>query len=109
MNNDLPLYIGMHGGDGAFYTGEIDDIRLYNRVLSEDEIQELFLFTPQIPPGISGCIKVQGLPLTSKIVILRQWREPAQVAWTNDEGCYEFETINLDKGFSIRILSNSVD
>ena len=37
-----PLLIGRHGWkDEAFYTGELDEIRIYNRALSEKEVVRL--------------------------------------------------------------------
>ena len=47
FTNDSSVLIGKHiGGDGTqFYTnGIIDEVRIYNRVLEEDEIQELYEF-----------------------------------------------------------------
>ena len=40
--NDLPLEIGGSSEYNQFYDGNIDDIRIYNRVLSESEIATLF-------------------------------------------------------------------
>ena len=38
-----PLYIGADpDGDGAFFQGRIDDLRLYNRALSQTEIGLLY-------------------------------------------------------------------
>jgi glucose/arabinose dehydrogenase len=38
---NLPLSIGGHSTDGAFFTGTIDEIRIYNRALTGSEIQQL--------------------------------------------------------------------
>ena len=40
--NSVPWKIGVDGSYGNFYQGCIDDIRLYNRALTEEEIQELY-------------------------------------------------------------------
>ena len=38
-----PLAIGKNpAGSDRYYNGNIDDIRIYNRALSEDEIQALY-------------------------------------------------------------------
>ena len=37
----VSIRVGMYRGDGRFFPGPIDDIRIYNRVLSESEIQQL--------------------------------------------------------------------
>ncbi|WP_168220820.1 LamG domain-containing protein [Streptomyces sp. RFCAC02] len=46
-----PLYIGAAEEDGAlgsFFEGDIDEVRLYDRVVSADEVQELFLRIPTL-------------------------------------------------------------
>lgn len=40
--NNAPLSIGSRGQLARFFTGKIDDIRIYNRPLSGDEIQALY-------------------------------------------------------------------
>ena len=43
ISNESDIYIGNRGNSTAcFYKGLIDDLRIYNRALSEAEIQELF-------------------------------------------------------------------
>jgi hypothetical protein len=48
IQNTNPLYIGSRGNDtesystSLWYKGLIDDLRIYNRALSEDEISELY-------------------------------------------------------------------
>jgi hypothetical protein len=37
-----PLYLGMLRGQNFYFTGSIDDVRIYNRALSESEIQQLY-------------------------------------------------------------------
>ena len=39
--NDNPVTIGTEGY-GNHYTGEMDDIRIYNRVLSDEEVKALY-------------------------------------------------------------------
>jgi len=46
-NEELPLYIGSVNGTTRFFNGIIDDIRIYNRALSEDEIQALYAGVPE--------------------------------------------------------------
>jgi PGF-pre-PGF domain-containing protein len=36
--NHHPLLIGSHGNDGNYFNGTIDEVRIYNRALSTDEI-----------------------------------------------------------------------
>lgn len=59
-------------------------------------------------PAISGCININGLPLKGRNVILRQFREPRQITLTDENGRYEFESINYDKRFWITIRSGSM-
>ena len=42
--SDLPMHIGHHGGWGTYFQGSLDDIRIYNRALSEAEVKELYEF-----------------------------------------------------------------
>ena len=50
-------YLGMVGSPswenihGKHLNGNIDEVRLYNRALSEDEVKELYLFTSAFPPA----------------------------------------------------------
>jgi len=37
-----PAYIGSYDGNGAFINGSIDDVRIYNRALSEQEVKDLY-------------------------------------------------------------------
>ena len=38
-----------NNGEDAFFKGKIDDVRIYNRILSQDEIEQLYYF-PSKPP-----------------------------------------------------------
>ncbi len=49
--NDYPLGIGRDGRHGDTFTGRIDNVRIYDRVLTSDEIEELFNFVEPIGPG----------------------------------------------------------
>ena len=41
--NNLPLLIGYDPfGEPEYFIGDMDDVRLFNRALSEKEIQELY-------------------------------------------------------------------
>jgi len=43
--NDYPLGIGLDGFQGDDFTGSIDNVRIYNRVLSGSEVMEIFNLT----------------------------------------------------------------
>lgn len=51
VNDGEPLYIGRKSSDEPyfFFHGTIDDLRLYNRTLSEDEVKELYLENGWVP------------------------------------------------------------
>lgn len=56
-----PLRIGTRfspNGSWDYYTGDIDDLRIYNRTLSASEIQDLYNLT--LPPPTSGMALVPG-------------------------------------------------
>jgi uncharacterized protein (TIGR02145 family) len=44
------LFIGMHGEYGEPFSGSIDDVRIYNRALSSDEVTELYNSEKPVTP-----------------------------------------------------------
>lgn len=62
--NMLPLFIGINSGAYYPFNGTIDDVQVYNRALSESEIQGAFLHGPEfssnylakIPEGVTQVI-----------------------------------------------------
>ena len=38
--NANPVIIGASGGKSRYFNGRIDDVRIYNNALSEDEVRE---------------------------------------------------------------------
>lgn len=42
LNTSGPLYIGADNGNTDFFNGQIDDLRMYNRVLSDTEIAQIY-------------------------------------------------------------------
>ena len=36
------MYIGFQADDNAYFDGKIDEVRIYNRILSPDEIASLY-------------------------------------------------------------------
>jgi len=45
VNNDRNFYVGRKGYVGNFFNGTIDEVRIYNRALSEEEIKRLYELT----------------------------------------------------------------
>ena len=84
-NSSAPFEIGrkyiVWGEPNGYFLGLIDDIRIYNRVLSESEIKQLY------NEGIQDCIVIDddndGVP--------NQWDEcknTPQNSWVNKKGCH---------------------
>jgi len=55
MQADWPFRIGEYSGNGLNFNGAIDEVSMYNRVLSEQEINNLFNETPNTNTPSSGC------------------------------------------------------
>ncbi len=53
--------------------------------------------------GMTGCLNIEGLPITNSKVILKQKGERKQKTTTDDYGCYDFEGAVPDKDFRIII------
>ncbi|MCX8074065.1 MAG: carboxypeptidase regulatory-like domain-containing protein [Clostridia bacterium] len=55
IHNDVNITIGnsykYQGGYGGYFKGSIDDVRIFNKVLSHAEIQSLYLEEGYIPPS----------------------------------------------------------
>ena len=45
FKNSYPLYFSGRAGTGYFFKGEMDEIRIYNRTLSQDEIKNLYWYS----------------------------------------------------------------
>ena len=56
-----PLYLFSRGGTTEFAAGEVDDLRLYNRVLSATEIEEIYLM------GNSQLVSLAVTPASTSI------------------------------------------
>jgi hypothetical protein len=37
-----PLFVGFQADDGVFYAGDVDDLRVWDRVLGAAEVEALF-------------------------------------------------------------------
>ena len=42
LGSDAPLYVGFQQDDGVYYAGDVDDLRVWERVLSPAEVAALF-------------------------------------------------------------------
>jgi hypothetical protein len=51
-NGNLPLYIGCYEGSGRYFSGSLDDVFIFNRSLSMNDIRQLYSFdTPTSRPS----------------------------------------------------------
>ncbi len=58
---------------------------------------------PVTPPDVSGCINLQGSPLSGRKVILKQPLEFNQTKTTDYKGCYKFDSAVSGKKFNVTI------
>ncbi len=72
ISNSSTFEIGSDGGGGDYFDGLIDEIKIYNRVLSSDEISSLY-------SGQGGTSKKIDL-----ITYLTDWRKPINPTSTED-------------------------
>jgi outer membrane protein assembly factor BamB len=56
-NSQLKLGLGFYSGDSYAFNGTIDEVRIYNRALSADEIKRQY---DEIAPGCSGDLNGDG-------------------------------------------------
>jgi hypothetical protein len=40
--SDAPLYIGYQQDDNVYFNGKIDEVRIYNRVISDQEVNAVY-------------------------------------------------------------------
>ncbi|NQU21181.1 MAG: hypothetical protein HQ567_07860, partial [Candidatus Nealsonbacteria bacterium] len=60
-SGEAPAYIGSAKGSEEYFTGGIDDVRIYNRALSADEIKKLALADGKATvDGLAGWWKLDG-------------------------------------------------
>jgi hypothetical protein len=55
LDNPEELTIGCYPDNSEVYTGEIDDLRVYDRVLAADEIGALYSYGSHVAPASHGC------------------------------------------------------
>jgi hypothetical protein len=84
---------------GRYFNGAIDDIRIYNRVLSDLEIQSLYSENV----AVSGCIKLKNDAIKNGSATLMQKNLTPNKTTLNINGCYQFYDINEDEPFSVMI------
>jgi hypothetical protein len=51
LSNNYPLYIGIYGDLSYPFNGTIDNVRIWNKALTDDEIENLYLYNSLTPPA----------------------------------------------------------
>ncbi len=72
-----------------------------------DTTAELILLVTA-PKSIKGSISLMGTPLVGSKVVLRQNREPKQTGYTDNNGCYSFNSIASGKSFRVTVHGPTV-
>ncbi len=82
----VPLRIGDRDDLARSFNGQIDDLRLYGRVLSEPEIDDLSV-SPGAPPLRSAGSPSGNLPaLTGSVLVELDTNEAATCRWASQQG-----------------------
>ncbi len=105
VTNTANLIIGSHNGGGYFYTGLLDDIRIYNRALHPVEIASLSREGSYFPAEVSG---LGATPGDSQVTL--NWTEPAhldftgvEITWSPEDG--ETQPVIVNKGTNNRTIT----
>ena len=76
--NTYPLYIGINGGVNYPFSGIIDEVSVYNRALSANEIQSGFQQNPDFSPYILANVP-QG---TTQVITTLSWQGTGNISVT---------------------------
>lgn len=99
--NNAPLLIGAGSTGGSLaYTGELDDLRIYNRNISDEEIQQLYIegLTSLNPP----------VSLSGKVLAFDQIELFWEDSNTSEDGYEVWRSINNNTGYQLlNTLSNN--
>jgi hypothetical protein len=82
LSNPGPLLIGTEVSKTASFLGAIDDVRIYNRVLSGSEIQQLYVYKPGPLVNLIKAVK----PSFSNLTLTTNYQlqvSPDMKTWTN--------------------------
>ena len=78
--NSLPVYSGSYRGERRFFKGIIDEVCIYNRVLSAAEIQEIF----QRGPEFSSKLLAKVSKGTTQFIVTLSWQGEGSIGVTID-------------------------
>jgi len=85
VNGSDPVVIGARLLNGNYFHGKLDDIRIYNRALSTNEVAQLYTFeadTPVITAQPQAGIVTQGSPVSFAVAATAQ--NPLTYQWSKD-------------------------
>jgi hypothetical protein len=110
ITGDGVLNIGASTAEPTYATdGVIDEVRIYNHVLTQEEIISDMEACPP-PPAVSGCIKIYGVGREGLEIHLNQKPGLKVTTTTDDQGCFQFQDL-LDptKKFDIKAKCPEVE
>jgi len=81
------------------WSGKVDDFRIYNRALSDSEIQDLL----NTYSAVTGCIKLKNNPIQTGKATLMQSGHISQTVPLDANGCYNFFRVNEEEPFSVMV------
>ncbi|MHC4571049.1 MAG: LamG-like jellyroll fold domain-containing protein, partial [Planctomycetota bacterium] len=79
---DQPLFIGQENS-GGYFGGSIDDVRIYNRVLSEDEIEAL-ANGGTLSPDCADLDGINGVDMVDFAIFAENWHKQANQIVINE-------------------------
>jgi hypothetical protein len=98
-------------GTSHYLTGDIDDIRIYNRALSDQELQDLYFYEAPEPPLLKIQVKTVQVTMTVKptkkyllmsSLDLKTWTNAGQIFVANtSEVVQEFDTTTTGRYFRL--------
>ena len=101
--DNLGVALGTFVGERGYHKGFLDDIRIYNKALTKEEIDDLYYEEA----ALFGCIKMKNKKITNSSAMLIQSNEYHQKINLDANGCYKFNKFNDEKPFTVIIRGNN--